>query len=50
MPLNAKGRHIKRAMRKFYGKKRGDSVFYASERARTIKGVVRKKSHRRGGK
>lgn len=43
MPLTKKGTKILRAMRKQYGKKRGTQVFYASENARTIKGVHRKK-------
>ena len=41
MPLTKKGKKIKRAMEGFYGKKRGDRVFYASENAGHIKGVVR---------
>jgi len=43
MPLNAKGKKIKKAMQKEYGKKKGDSVFYASENKGTIKGVVKRK-------
>jgi len=44
MPLTKKGRKIKRKMRAFYKKKgygesKGESVFYASEKAGTIKGV-----------
>lgn len=39
MPLNSKGRKIKRAMEKEYGKKKGDSVFYASEKSGRIKGL-----------
>ena len=41
MPLNKKGRKIKRAMRQTYGKKKGEQVFYASENKGTIKGVKR---------
>ena len=44
MPLTKKGRKIKRAMVKQYGKERGESVFYASERKGTIKGVAKKKA------
>jgi hypothetical protein len=39
MPLTKKGSKIKRAMQKQYGKKRGESVFYASRNKGTIKGV-----------
>ena len=42
MPLNSKGRKIKRAMRKQYGKGKGDRVFYASERKGSIRGVTRR--------
>lgn len=42
MPLNAKGKKIKAAMEKQYGKERGDRVFYASENKGTIKGVAKK--------
>jgi hypothetical protein len=45
MPQTAKGTKIKRAMRKAYGKKKGDRVFYASANAGKIKGVHRKKRH-----
>lgn len=51
MPLTAKGRTIKRAMRKTYGsKKKADAVFYASRNSGTIKGVDRssiRSMHRR---
>jgi hypothetical protein len=40
MPLNAKGKKIKTAMEKEYGKAKGDRVFYASENKGTIKGVT----------
>lgn len=43
MPLNKKGKEIKRAMEKEYGKEKGKAVFYASENKGTIKGVKRKK-------
>ena len=42
MPLNDKGKKIKKAMEKEYGKKQGDKVFYASENKGTIKGVTKK--------
>jgi hypothetical protein len=43
MPLNKKGLKIRQAMEKFYGKKKGEEVFYASENKGTIKGVTKKK-------
>ena len=48
MPLNKKGKKIKKAMEKSYGKKKGDSVFYASENKGSIKGVT--KGGKKGGK
>lgn len=39
MPLTKKGKKIKRAMMKQYGKKKGKRVFYASENKGAIKGV-----------
>lgn len=39
MPLTRKGRKIKRAMEEEYGKKKGESVYYASQRKGTIKGT-----------
>ena len=43
MPLTKKGLKIRKAMEKFYGKKQGDAVFYASENKGNIKGVIKKK-------
>lgn len=44
MPLNEKGKKIKSKMEKEYGsKKKGDSVFYASENKGTIKNVTKAK-------
>ena len=43
MPLTKKGAAIKRAMVKQYGAKKGERVFFASERKGTIKGVAHKK-------
>lgn len=43
MPLNAKGKKIKKAMAKTYGEKKGEKVFYASENAGKIKNVTKKK-------
>lgn len=52
MPLTAKGRKIKAAMKQQYGEKKGERVFYASENKGTIQGVAkrrRKLSHAAGG-
>lgn len=47
MPLTKKGRKIKAAMAKQYGKEKGERVFYASENKGTIKGVAKKSPKRR---
>lgn len=39
MPLTKKGKKIKAAMTKTYGKKKGKKVFYASQEKGTIKGT-----------
>lgn len=39
MPLNKKGKKIKKVMEKEYGKKKGEKIFYASENKGTIKDV-----------
>jgi len=39
MPLTKKGKKIKAAMIKQYGKKKGGEVFYKSERSGKIKGI-----------
>ena len=46
MPLTKKGTKVKRQMEKFYGKKKGEQVFYASENKGTITGVAHKKKRR----
>lgn len=43
MPLTTKGKKIKAAMKKEYGPKKGEKVFYASENKGAIKGVKKKK-------
>jgi hypothetical protein len=43
MPLTKKGEKVKAAMKKQYGAKKGEQVFYASENKGTIKGVAKKK-------
>jgi hypothetical protein len=45
-PLTKKGKKILRAMKKTYGKKKGERVFYASRNKRRIKGVDRKRKKR----
>lgn len=42
MPLNPKGKKIKKAMEKQYGKEKGKQVFYASANKGVIKGVKKK--------
>jgi hypothetical protein len=41
MPLNKKGKKIKKAMVKQYGKKKGESVFYAMENSGKLKKVIK---------
>jgi threonyl-tRNA synthetase len=47
MPLNAKGKTIMSAMRKEYGEKKGERVFYGAKNKGTIKGVEKKRPTRR---
>jgi|TARA_A100000171_G_C2032758_1_gene96623 hypothetical protein len=47
MPLNKKGKKIKTAMEKQYGKKKGKTVFYAAANKGTIKGVEKRNSIRK---
>ena len=42
-PLTSKGAKIKRKMRKTYGKKKAEKVYYASQNKGTIKGTHRSK-------
>ena len=44
MPMTQKGSKIMEAMKKKYGKKKGEEVFYASKQKGTIKGVEKKGS------
>lgn len=44
MPMTEKGSKIMAAMKKKYGKKKGENVFYASKEKGTIKGVEKKGS------
>ena len=49
MPLTAKGRKIRAAMEKEYGKQKGEEVFYASQNKGTIKGTHKgSKTHKKG--
>ena len=50
MPLNKKGKKIKKAMVKQYGKKKGQSVFYAMENSGKLKKVVKKRIGGVGGR
>lgn len=43
MPLTPKGKKIKKNMDRFYGTKKGDQVFYASQNAGKIKGTHKTK-------
>lgn len=47
MPLTRKGRKIKSAMEREYGKRKGEQVFYASERSGKLRGVAKKRSKRK---
>ena len=42
MPLTKKGEKIKTAMKKQYGSKKGEQIFYATENKGSIKGVTKK--------
>lgn len=42
MPLTKKGKKIMRSMKAHFGKKKGESVFYASRNKGTIEGVERR--------
>lgn len=42
MPLTKKGKKIKSEMKKEYGEKKGEQVFYASQNKGTIKGTHKK--------
>ena len=42
MPLTPKGKKIEAAMKKEYGDKKGEQVFYATKNAGKIKGVEKR--------
>lgn len=48
MPLTPKGSKIMRNMKREYGSKRGERVFYASRNKGRIRGVEGRKSRRSG--
>ena len=50
MPLNEKGRKIMKSMKKQYGSKRGETVFYASKNKGKIKGVEKNKKRSKNAK
>lgn len=43
MPLTKKGKKVKAAMKKQYGKEKGEQVFYATENKGKVKGLVKEK-------
>jgi len=47
MPLTKKGKKIKARMKKTYGKKKAERVFYASKNKGKIKGVDKAKKKRK---
>jgi hypothetical protein len=47
MPLTKKGKKIMASMKKQYGKKKAEEVFYASKNKGTIKGVDKKKKSKK---
>ena len=50
MPLTEKGKKIKTAMKKQYGVKKGEQVFYASQQKGTITGTDIQSYAKRHGK
>jgi hypothetical protein len=46
MPLSKKGAKVKRKMQSFYGKRKGERVFYASVNAGKIKGAKKRSKKR----
>ena len=43
MPLTKKGKKIMKSMKKSYGKKRGEQIFYATKNKGKVKGVDTKR-------
>tara|TARA_B100000424_G_scaffold225427_1_gene185582 strand:+ start:310 stop:465 length:156 start_codon:yes stop_codon:yes gene_type:complete len=50
MPLTKKGKKIMKSMKKQYGKKKGETVFYASRNKGVIKGVEKTKKRTKNAK
>tara|TARA_B100000900_G_scaffold210053_1_gene177995 strand:- start:6 stop:161 length:156 start_codon:yes stop_codon:yes gene_type:complete len=50
MPLTEKGKKIMKSMKKQYGKKKGETVFYASRNKGVIKGVEKTKKRSKNAK
>jgi|TARA_Y100000813_G_scaffold126464_1_gene90883 hypothetical protein len=50
MPLTQKGKKIMKSMKKQYGKKKGETVFYASKNKGVIKGVDKTKKRSKNAK
>ena len=50
MPLIKKGKKIMKSMKKQYGKKKGETVFYASKNKGVIKGVDKTKKRSKNAK
>ena len=50
MPLNKKGKEIMKSMKEQYGKKKGETVFYASKNKGVIKGVEKTKKRSKNAK
>jgi hypothetical protein len=50
MPLTDKGKKIMKSMKKQYGKKKGETVFYASRNKGVIKGVEKTKKRSKNAK
>jgi len=46
MPLTKKGKKVMRQMKKSYGAKKGEQVFYATKNAGKLKGVEKPKKHK----
>tara|TARA_Y100001973_G_scaffold44601_1_gene66402 strand:- start:58 stop:213 length:156 start_codon:yes stop_codon:yes gene_type:complete len=50
MPLTEKGKKIMKSMKKQYGKRKGETVFYASKNKGVIKGVDKTKKRSKNAK
>ena len=50
MPFTEKGKKIMKSMKKQYGKKKGETVFYASRNKGVIKGLEKGKKRSKNAK